>query len=271
LCNEYRGTLKALSKKKWHNISVFMMLKEKTILVTGAGKGIGYACVAFCLEQGANVVAVTRNTADVQKLQTDFKNKKILALAGDVSKRDLVESVLEQSIKKFGKIDGLINNAGMRQRLDFFEINDSEWNQVIQNNLYNCFICMQIIGKHMVSTGGGSIVNLSSVAGAQGLPQLSGYVASKAGIIGLSKSVALELASQKVRVNVVCPGFIETSFADDFKKNRENLYRFTLERTPMGRWGESHEIAGVAAFLLSDLSSYMTGAIVPVDGGWLAW
>ncbi|MDP6477775.1 MAG: SDR family NAD(P)-dependent oxidoreductase [Nitrospinaceae bacterium] len=247
-----------------------MLVQGKTIAVTGAGKGIGWACVKFFLEQGANVTALTRSKEDVLNLQRTFKGRNFLVFQGDVTVRNDLDALLNLGCEKFGRVHGLVNNAGIRQRKKFFEITEEDWENVISSNLTSCFYSIQIFGKHMVEQGGGSIVNISSVAGMLGLPDLSGYVSSKAGLIGLTKALATELAPQNVRVNVLCPAFIETSFAEDFKVKRPELYHHTIERTPMARWGKPSEVAPLIAFLVSDFSGYITGGVYPVDGGWAA-
>ena len=247
-----------------------MLVKGKTIAVTGAGKGIGRACVEFFLEQGANVVSLTRSEEDVWDLKKVFKNKNFLVFQGDVTVRDDLVALLNLGCKNFDRVHGLVNNAGMRQRKNFFDITEEDWKNVIDVNLTSCFHSIQIFAKHMVEKKGGSIVNVSSVAGKLGLADLSGYISSKAGVIGLTKALAVELAPKNVRVNVLCPAFIETSFANDFKINQPDLYRFTLERTPIARWGKASEVTPLIAFLLSDFSEFITGGVYPVDGGWTA-
>ncbi len=245
-----------------------MLVHGKTVAVTGAGKGIGRNCVELLLEQGANVIALTRSKEDVLDLKKKFGEKKFDVFQGDVTVRKDLEKLLGLGCENFGRVHGLVNNAGIRQRKKFFEITEDDWENVIKSNLTSCFFSMQIFAKHMIEQGGGSIINISSVAGKLGLPDLSGYVSSKAGLIGLTKAVATELALKKVRVNVLCPAFVETSYAENFKTKSPDLYRFTIERTPMARWGKSNEVTPLIAFLLSDHSSYITGGVYPVDGGW---
>jgi short-subunit dehydrogenase len=246
------------------------MLSGKIIAVTGAGKGIGKACVSFFLDHGASVVALTRSFEDVNSMNKDFAHRPFEALAGDVTHRADLEQLLERTTQRFGRTDGLVNNAGIRLRTDFLNLSREEFDQILSSNLTSCFEAMQIFAPAMSANGGGSIVNIASIVGPRGFAQLSGYAAAKAGLIGLSQSVAVEFAERGVRINVIAPGFIATSYADAFRANQPKLFQWTLDRTPMKRWGQSEEVASCAAYLLSNLASYVTGAVYPVDGGWLA-
>jgi NAD(P)-dependent dehydrogenase (short-subunit alcohol dehydrogenase family) len=247
-----------------------MMLSGKTIALTGAGKGIGRACADFFVAQGARVVALTRSADDVAALHRDFANRPLVALQGDVTLRRDFDSLLALGIQHFGRVDGLVNNAGIRQRKDFMSLTTDDFNRVLSNNLISCFEGMQVFVPHMKEHGGGAVVNVASVVGLRGFAQLAGYAAAKAGLIGLSRAVAVELAPLHIRVNVVAPGFVTTSYADAFQSNLPDLHQWTLARTPLNRWGTPEEIAACIAFLLSDFSTYVTGALYPVDGGWTA-
>ncbi len=169
--------------------------------------------------------------------------------------------------KKLNQIDGLVNNAGIRQRKNFLDINNKDFDEVINNNLKSVFRLSQLFST-IIKKKGGSIINISSIVGPRGFENLSGYAMSKSGINGLTKSLALELAKKKIRVNSICPGFIKSSYASNFKKNQKKLYGYTLSRTPLNRWGTCEEVANLILFILSEESSYMTGNELYIDGGW---
>jgi NAD(P)-dependent dehydrogenase (short-subunit alcohol dehydrogenase family) len=165
------------------------------------------------------------------------------------------------------KIDGLVNNAGVRQRKKFNNITKFDLDYIIENNLKSVFKLSQLFSS-MMKKKSSSIVNISSIVGPRGFKDLSGYAMTKSGIIGLSKSLAVELANKNIRVNTICPGFIKSSYANSFQKKLPKVYKFTLERTPLKRWGTCNEVANLIIFMLSDESSYITGNTIYIDGGW---
>lgn len=248
------------------------LLEGKVCVITGAGKGFGRTLAEVFYEHGAKLALITRSHEDVESLNKDlsFDDERLLAICGDVSKPEIVKNFVEQTVKKFGCIDVLVNNAGMRFRKKFLDVSLEEFNHVLDVNIGSMFLMCQSIIPHMIEQKKGKIVNMSSVAGTLGLPELSGYVTSKAGILGLTKSLALEFAEDNIQINALAPGFCKTSYFENFKAN-SGLYDFTIERTPMRRWGESVEIANACLFLATYMSDYVTGEVMNVDGGWSAW
>ena len=247
-------------------------LKGKVVVVSGAGKGIGFETVLRFLELGCKVAAITRTEADLLNLSASAGEnaKHLFTFYGDVSSIGEVNAFADAVFEQYGQIDVLINNAGMRFRKPFIEITYDEWRNVMDVNLGSTFLMCQAFGKHMLMQRSGRIINMASIVGTLGLPELSGYAASKGGIIRLTKSLALEWAEFGINVNVVAPGFCETSYTDNFKK-KTDLYQFTLDRTPKGHWGQSKDIANACVYLASSLSDYVTGEVLNVDGGWSAW
>ncbi len=247
------------------------LLKDKVCIVTGAGKGIGLATMKVFIDNGAKLAVITRSQEDVDSLNDEFKcdSHDFMAICGDVSNQDTVNRFVKEVINKYGRVDVLVNNAGMRFRKKFSEITFEEFKNVLDVNLMSVFFFSQAVLPSMVKQNAGKIINMSSIAGTQGFSELSGYVTSKAAIIGLTKSLAVEYAEKNVQINAIAPGFCKTSYFDNFSKNNE-LYDFTISRTPMKRWGESLEIANTCLFLASHLSSYITGDVISVDGGWNA-
>tara|TARA_R110001592_G_scaffold248308_1_gene510612 strand:- start:87645 stop:88406 length:762 start_codon:yes stop_codon:yes gene_type:complete len=247
-------------------------LQDKVVIITGAGKGIGFETAKSFCSLGCYVAAITRSADDLKALQTTVADSpgKLFVMAGDVSDPETVNRFVDKVIEQYGHIDILINNAGIRFRKPFLDIGYNEWQQVINVNLGSTFLFCQAVGKSMVARQSGRIINMASIVGTLGLPELSGYAASKGGIISLTKSLALEWAEHNINVNVIAPGFCKTSYADNFKQ-KSDLYNFTIERTPKKAWGESKDIADACIYLASDLSSYVTGEVLNVDGGWSAW
>lgn len=244
-----------------------MKKKLNYILVTGAGKGIGYATVKLLLKKGFYVYALIKNTKDNKK----FKNLKNLEIInGNVNDSTLIKNIFIKSNKKNNIITGLVNNAGIRQRKKFLDLKKEEIQNIFDTNFFSVFNLMQIFANNLIKKKiGGSVVNISSIVGKKGFSELSGYGSTKGALNSLTKCFAVEMAKYQIRANSINPGFTETSYFRKFKK-KKNLYKWTLNRTPLSRWAKSEEISEVIIFLLSNKSSYITGEDINVDGGWLS-
>ena len=244
-----------------------MLLKDKICIVTGAGKGFGREIAKEFYAQGAKLALITRSQPDINDLNSEFDSGRVLSVCGDVSDSTVVAQFITQTIDKFGTIDVLVNNAGMRFRKEFLEISEDELDQVLNVNLKSIVFLSQKVLPYMIEKNRGKIINMSSIAGTLGFANLSGYVMSKAAIVGLTKSLAVEFSDKNIQVNALAPGFCKTSYFEKFQENTE-LYDFTLSRIPMNRWGSSKEVADICVFLASNMSNYMTGEVLKVDGGW---
>ena len=230
-----------------------MNLRNKNILITGVGKGLGKSMVEYFLKSGAYIYGITRSKSDIKKFES---NKKLKIFHGDVRNISTIKKILNQSIKDKKFINGLINNAGIRQRLEFEKIKPNDIKEIFDINFFSIFeilkIYIEYVKKNNIKS---SVVNIGSIVGETGFKHLSGYSAT-------------EFADRNIRLNVVSPGFTETSYFSNFKKNKK-LYDWTLSNIPMARWGKSEEVSAVTAFLISDLSSYITGETINIDGGWI--
>lgn len=244
---------------------MIMFLKNKNILVTGVGKGLGKNMVESFVKSGAFVYGVTRSRSDINK----FKNLKNLKVyLGDVRNIRLINKIFKQSIKDKKIINCLVNNAGIRQRLKFQKISDKKIKDVFDINFFSVFRIMRLYAKFCEENKiNSSIVNIGSIVGETGFNELSGYSSTKGALKSMTQCFAVEYA-KKIRANIVNPGFIKTSYFEKFKKNK-TLYDWTISKIPQNRWGESGEVSSVVSFLLSDYSSYITGESINVDGGWL--
>lgn len=249
-------------------------LTNKVALITGARRGMGKAHALTLARYGAKVVVTDINKEDCQKVAGEIKKTggKALALKLDVTQRGDVQQVVADVVKEFGGLDILVNNAGIAEFKPFLEITEEEWNKTLDINLKGQFLCAQAAAKPMKERGGGVIINIASVAMGQqgvGFPNIAHYCASKGGVAALTEALAGELAQFNIRVNCVSPGVIDTPMVDSVKSDPKAIEGI-LARVPLHRMGKPEEVAELVAFLASDESSYMTGAVVVVDGGWLA-
>lgn len=245
-----------------------MELQNKVALVTGATRGIGKAIALKLFKEGANVVVNgTKIEQDFYQNLTVMKSKKneIIKIKADVTQIKEVEKMTREIIQKFGKIDILINNAGIVKDSLLIRMKEEDWDAVINTNLKGTFNCTKILSKYMIKQNtGGKIVNISSIIGITGNIGQANYAASKAGIIGLTKAIAKELAPKKINVNAIAPGYIDTDMTRQLpEKIRINLQ----EKIPLRRLGTVEDVAQVAYFLVSEAASYITGQVIIVDGG----
>ena len=242
------------------------MLSDKVAIVTGASRGIGRLLAIALAGQGAKVVVSARNLEALQNLTAEIKAQggEALAVAGDVAIEDDANNLIKQAVAAYGQINILVNNAGITRDGLLLRMKDADWDAVLDTNLKGAFHCIRAVAKVMVKQRSGRIINISSVVGEMGNAGQANYCASKAGLLGLTKSVARELAKRNVTVNAITPGFIVTDMTDGMTdKAREAL----TEQIPLGRLGEAEDVANAVLFLASDQSTYITGQVLGVNGG----
>jgi 3-oxoacyl-[acyl-carrier protein] reductase len=240
-------------------------LRDKVAVVTGASRGIGKAIALALATEGAKVVvnyAFSSNAAEEVVQTIKDAGGEAIAIGADVSVAEDVDSLIKQTLEQFGRIDVLVNNAGITRDTLLMRMKLEDWQAVINLNLTGVFLCTKAVTKTMLKQRSGRIINIASVAGQMGNPGQANYSAAKAGVIGFTKTVAKELASRGITVNAVAPGFIETDMTSDLKS--EDILQFI----PLNRYGKPEEIAGMIRFLAADpAAAYITGQTFNVDGG----
>lgn len=253
------------------NILEKFKLDGKVALVTGASVGLGQAMAQALAEAGADIAAHCHfdGEADETCAAIEKTGRKSKSFAGDMSDKDAPKKLIEEVIREFGRIDVLINNAGMIRRAPAVDFSEEDWATVLEVNLSSVFRLSQAAGKTMIEHGGGKIVNVASLLSFQGGITVPAYTASKSGVAGLTKALANEWAKFNVNVNAIAPGYMATSNTTALRAD-EVRNRQILERIPAGRWGEASDLAGAAVFLSSAASDYLQGHILVVDGGWMA-
>ena len=245
-------------------------LTGKVAVVTGAGRGIGQGITIALAEAGADVFGVQRSDMSETAAAVEAAGRRFVAHRADMAERDAVAGILEAALGAFGRIDVLVNNAGIIRRADAIDMTTQEWEDALDVNLTAAFLLCQQAARHWLAANAkGKIINIASLLSFQGGIRVAGYTASKSGLLGLTRLLANEWAAKGINVNAIAPGYIRTAntqaLQDDEKRNAE-----IVGRIPAGDWGMPSDLGGAAVYLASAASNYVHGAVVPVDGGWLA-
>ncbi|WP_417379747.1 SDR family NAD(P)-dependent oxidoreductase [Gimesia sp.] len=247
-------------------------LTGRAAIITGGSKGLGSAMAEGLASAGANLLLTSRNQAEVEataaQIQSDYGNK-VIGMAADVTDADQVAAMTERAISEFGKIDILINNAGINIRGPIDELTLEEFQDVQNVNVTGPWLCVRSVVPHMKAAKYGKIINLASTLGLVGMSNRTPYTASKGAMVQMTRALGLELCEYGITCNAICPGPFLTPMNEPFAETEE-IKKFIVGAVAMNRWARMEEIQGAAIFLASDASSYMTGSMVTVDGGWTA-
>jgi len=242
-----------------------MRLAGKMAIVTGGGSGIGRAIAVAFAREGANVVICGRDNRKLDAAASEM-GPRCLAIPADISESASVEQLVNAVCGRFQRIDILVNNAGVLLAGTAESVSEEQWNQTFSINVRGMWLMARSVLPHMRAAGGGSIINMGSVLSMLGAPNRVAYSASKGAVLAMTRAMALDHAAEKIRVNCICPGIVETEMVAAFAMD-ENARRQRLALHPAGRFGQPEDVAGLAVYLASDESSWVTGAVFPVDGG----
>ena len=247
-------------------------LAGKVAVVTGAGRGLGRSMALALAAAGADIVGSSRTSSEIETLRDEVRGlgRRAEAVTADTTVEADAERLIVETVERLGRIDILVNNAGINIRKPVLELELAEYQQVLATNLEGYFLCARAAGKRMVAQGSGKVINISSIMGRVALASQAAYASSKGAIEQLTKVLAIEWALANVQVNAIGPTYFETDLTRPLFDDNER-HDFITSRTPMGRWGQPHELAGAVIFLASPASDYVTGHTLMVDGGWTAW
>lgn len=243
----------------------------QVVIVTGASRGIGKATAERFAAEGAHLVLLSNEAYEQEQTAKDFEMRgySVLPIYVDISNAQEVDKAIEQAVKVYGQIDVLVNNAGIAWEEPFLEITDTHWQKIINVNLNGMFYVAQRVSRQMVKQKAGCIINMASTNGLVGEANYAHYNASKGGVVMLTKTMAIELGPHNIRVNAVCPGYIQTPMSEAID-NTEFVESYIRTKIPLGRVGKMEDVAGVFAFLASSDAAFITGESIVVDGGQLA-
>ncbi len=246
-------------------------LEGQVAIITGGGTGIGRSIALEFAKAGADVVVASRRLSVLEEVAEEVRSlgRRSLAVPADITNKVDVDNMVQRVMDEFGVIDILVNNAGTIVRASLLEHSEEDWDAVLDTNLKGYYLCSQAVGKRMVEQKRGNIINIASLRAITAAPGRASYCVSKAAVIMLTRVLALELVSYKIRANAIAPGWVKTNINKVLWDDPET-YKQIADPIPMGRWAEPSDIASVALFLASDASSYMTGSTIVVDGGLLA-
>ena len=252
-----------------------MKLEGKVALITGGGTGIGEATGRRFVAEGAKICIVGRRAEQLQRVAESLPQGTVLTCPGSVTEPEDIERMVTKTLTIAGKIDILVNSAGVSERGSVTESDPAEWRKTIETNLVGPYLLMRAVIPHLIKNGGGSVINISSLGGMRSIPHTSAYSASKAGLIMLTQQAALDYGPDRIRCNVVCPGLVKTpmiegpftSMAETIGSDLQSIYGAASKGVPLRRLAEPDDIAGSCSYLASDDSSYVTGVTLIVDGG----
>ena len=247
-------------------------LTGRVAIMTGAGRGLGRTMALGLAAAGADLALASRTASELESLVEEVQalGRRAIAVPTDVTSPDACEALVQAAITRLGRLDILVNNAGTNVRKAALDITPDEYDFVIETNLKGYFNGARAAGRHFVAQGSGKVINISSILGSVALPNQAAYASSKGAIDQLTKVLAIEWATAGVQVNGLAPTYFETDLTRPLFEDPERR-AFIEERTPVGRWGQPHELAGAVIFLASDASTFVTGQTLLVDGGWTAW
>ena len=243
-------------------------LKGKTALVVGASKGLGKAMSLALSSAGADLALASRSTSLIKEISDDIKTRggKAFSVTTDIVREDDIERMTKTVIDEYGKIDVLVNNAGIYIPRLWNEVTSEDWDNTFNINLKGLFLTCKMVGKHMIKRKSGKIINIASILGKRVAPTVLAYSASKAGLIQLTRSLAFELSTYNINVNAIAPGWFETEMVEEELANPK-ARKYLLSRTPLGRFGQAEELGGTVIYLASKASDFMTGETIYIDGG----